>query len=148
MKAKPNWNELEARLDFTNIDQKLRNLIADGKLKRKKSASDLLDKVKDALIQARANGVSFAALAAFLKENGLPVSEPTLRHYLRAQGVNRRMRRRKTNSQSANASSRRAAASDASLPTKAELQPPLATPAVSSWRMRERGPRIADVKNL
>ncbi len=143
MKAKPNWNELEARLDFTNIEQKLRNLIADGKLKRKKSASDLLDKVKDALIHARAKGVSIAALAAFLKENGLPVSEPTLRHYLRAQGVNRRMRRTKPHSQSAKPL---APVSSASI--EAEPQTAITHAPNAPLNLRHRGPRIADPKNL
>jgi hypothetical protein len=148
VKAKPNWNELEACLDFASIDQKLRNLITSGKLKRKKSASDLLDKVKDALIQARANGVSFAALAAFLKENEVPVSEPTLRHYLRAQGVSKRVRRRKTNSQSAGNLPSPVAASAAFVPAKAEPQPTIATLPPPSLKIRQRGPRIADAKNL
>ena len=96
MKEKPNWTEIESRLDFESVSQKLLNLSAAGKLKRRKCASDLLDKVKDALLKARADGVSFAALAAFLTENGLPVSEPTLRQYLHAQGADKRRSRRKT----------------------------------------------------
>jgi hypothetical protein len=96
MKEKPNWTEIESRLDFESVSQKLLNLSAAGKLKRRKSASDLLDKVKDALLKARADGVSFATLAAYLTENGLPVSEPTLRQYLHAQGVDKRRSRRKT----------------------------------------------------
>ena len=96
MKEKPNWTEIETRLDFESVSQKLLNLSAAGKLKRRKCASDLLDKVKDALLKARADGVSFATLAAFLTENGLPVSEPTLRQYLHAQGADKRRSRRKT----------------------------------------------------
>jgi hypothetical protein len=95
MKEKPNWTEIETRLDFESVSQKLLNLSAAGKLKRRKSASDLLDKVKDALLKARADGVSFATLAAYLTENGLPVSEPTIRQYLHAQGADKRRPRRK-----------------------------------------------------
>ena len=95
MKEKPNWTEIESRLDFKSVSQKLLNLSAAGKLKRRKSASDLLDKVKDALLKARADGVSFATLAAYLTENGLPVSEPTIRQYLHAQGADKRRSRRK-----------------------------------------------------
>ncbi len=143
MKVKPNWNELEARLDFASLDQKLRNLIASGQLKRTKTASDLLDKVKDALIQARAKGVSIATLAAFLKENGLPVSEPTLRHYLRAQGVKKRMRRTKPHSQSAKPLAPVSSASIKTEPQTAGTHPPKAP-----LNMRHCGPRIADPKNL
>ena len=95
MKPKPNWTEIESRLDFESVSQKLLNLSAAGKLKRRKSASDLLDKVKDALLKARADGVSFATLAAYLTENGLPVSEPTIRQYLHAQEADKRRSRRK-----------------------------------------------------
>jgi hypothetical protein len=96
MKDKRNWKEIEARIDFENVRQQLLNLSASGKLKRRKSASDLLDKVKDALLKARGDGVSIAALAVYLTENGLPVSEPTLRNYLHAQGAYKRRPRRKT----------------------------------------------------
>ncbi len=95
MKPKPNWTEIESRLDFESVSQKLLNLSAAGKLKRRKSASGLLDKIKDALLKARADGVSFATLAAYLTENGLPVSEPTLRQYLHAHGADKRRSRRK-----------------------------------------------------
>jgi len=95
MKEKPNWTEIESRLDFESVSQKLLDLSAAGKLKRRKSASDLLDKVKDALLKARADGVSFATLATYLTENGLPVSEPTLRQYLHTQGADKKRSRRK-----------------------------------------------------
>jgi hypothetical protein len=84
MKEKPNWTEIESRLDFESVSQKLLNLSAAGKLKRRNTG--LYD----------ADGVSFATLAAFLTENGLPVSEPTLRQYLHAQGADKRRSRRKT----------------------------------------------------
>jgi hypothetical protein len=74
MQEKRNWNLIEARLNFEDVRQKLLNLSASGNLKRRKSASDLLDRVKDALLKARSDGVSVTALAAFLSENGLPVS--------------------------------------------------------------------------
>jgi hypothetical protein len=96
MQEKRNWNLIEARLNFEDVRQKLLNLSASGNLKRRKSASDLLDRVKDALLKARSDGVSITALAAFLTENGLPVSEPTLRNYLHAQGAINRRRHRKT----------------------------------------------------
>jgi hypothetical protein len=86
MKSKPNWSEIEGRIDFGSVNQKLAQFAASG-AGRRKTVADLLDKVKDALLQARSNGVSYRALAAFLKESGLPVSEPTLRQYLSAQGA-------------------------------------------------------------
>ena len=96
MQQQRDWNEIETRLDVEGVRQMLLNLSTSGKLKRRKSASDLLDKVKDALLKARSDGVSITALAAFLTENGLPVSEPTLRNYLHAQGAINRRRHRKT----------------------------------------------------
>ena len=152
-----NWNLIESRLNFEDVRQKLLNLSASGKLKRRKSASDLLDRVKDALLKARSDGVSITALAAFLSENGLPVSEPTLRNYLRAQGAINRRRHRKTVA--------------VSKPSVQEPQPKPQPPALpepkpetttaqslidqrrveaapsTSYRRRE-GPRIADPKNV
>jgi hypothetical protein len=96
MKQKCNWNQIEARVNFEDVCQGLLNLSASGKLKRRKSASDLLDKVKDALLKARSDGASIATLAAFLTENGLPVSEPTLRNYLHAQGARKKRWPRKS----------------------------------------------------
>jgi hypothetical protein len=94
MKPKPNWSEIEGRIDFGSVNQKLAQFATSG-AGRRKTVSVLLDKVKDALIQARSNGVSYRALAAFLKESGLPVSEPTLRQYLSAQGVSKKSRAKK-----------------------------------------------------
>ena len=152
-----NWNLIESRLNFEDVRQKLLNLSASGKLKRRKNASDLLDRVKDALLKARSDGVTITALAAFLSENGLPVSEPTLRNYLRAQGAINRRRHRKTVA--------------VSKPSVQEPQPKPQPPALpepkpetttaqslidqrrveagpsTSYRRRE-GPRIADPKNV
>jgi hypothetical protein len=150
MKAKPNWGEIEARLDFESVSRKLLNLSAGGALKRRKSASDLLDKVKEALLKARADGVSFAALAAFLTESGMPVSEPTLRHYLRGQGAGKKTRRKS------------AVAAKPKTQSVAEPEPKPETRTVQSLfearraetampppsDPRIRGPRIADPQNL
>jgi hypothetical protein len=96
MSAKPNVEELDAKLDFNLINKNLTNLIETGKLPRRKRMADLLDKVKDALLRARAAGASFAALAATLKDQGLPVTEPTLRKYLNDQTHSNRTRKRKS----------------------------------------------------
>lgn len=100
MSTKPNVEELDAKLDFNLINKNLTNLIETGKLPRRKRMADLLDKVKDALLRARAAGASFAALAATLKDQGLPVTEPTLRKYLNEQTHSNRTRKRKSTTDS------------------------------------------------
>lgn len=85
MKTRVNFEELENRIDFENVSNRLVTLAKNGGLKRKKTIADLLDKVKPALLQARENKVSFGALTEFLRESGIPVSEPTLRQYLRGE---------------------------------------------------------------
>jgi len=160
MKEKCNWNEIEARLDFESVRQKLLNLSASGKLKCRKSASDLLDKVKDALLKARGDGVSITALAAFLTENGLPVSEPTLRNYLHAQAVAKKQPRRKsvTTSKPGVQKPQPKPQPEAQPEPKAEtrtiqtlIDQPRAEATLSelgTFERRSRGPRIADPKNL
>ena len=83
MRSQVNVEEVEKRVDFESVSERLMQLSESGGLKRRKTIADLLDKVKPALEQAREKNVSFAALAEFLKDSGIPVSEPTLRQYLR-----------------------------------------------------------------
>lgn len=156
MKSKPNWSEIENRIDFGSVSQKLTQFATSG-AGRRKTVADLLDKVKDALIQARSNGASYRALAAFLEESGLPVSEPTLRQYLRAQGAGKvRAGRAHAKKPGANRSAPNAQPLRESQESKAEPPPQplerppvIAPPPVSApWAPRTRGPRIADVKNL
>ena len=86
MRAAVNIEELEKKIDFESVSSRLMQLSENGGLNRRKTITDLLDKVKPALEQAREKKVSFAALTQFLKESGIPVSEPTLRQYLRGVG--------------------------------------------------------------
>ena len=145
MKTKTNWDEIESKLNFASIDQQLRELVTKGKLNRRRSVSDLLDKVKDALIAARNQGASFAALSAFLKDNGLPVSEPTLRHYVRKQNAAGRPIRRKR----AVKAIKSTAAIAASSPQLTEMKhQTTASAAAPQLKARERGPRIPDPKTL
>lgn len=160
MKPKPDWSEIEGRIDFKSVSQKLAQFATSGG-GRRKTVADLLDKVKEALLQARSNGVSYRALAAFLKESGLPVSEPTLRQYLSAQGAGKvRAGRAVSKRPRANRSASNAQEPRESQERKPELsaQPlpssPVAAPKPESqpvrepWTPRPRGPRIADPSNL
>ena len=96
MRAKLNVEELEKKIDFESVSNRLLTLSEHGELKRRKTIADLLDKVRPALEQARERKVSFAALTQFLSESGIPVSEPTLRQYLR--GIAKKKGRKKTKS--------------------------------------------------
>ncbi len=167
MKSKPNWSEIEGRIDFGSVNQKLAQFATSG-AGRRKTVADLLDKVKDALIQARSNGASYRALAAFLKESGLPVSEPTLRQYLSAQGAGKvrgasrtsagraqRAKKPGANRSAPNAQppretpSRKAESSAQPLPSAPVAAPkPEPPPVREPWTSRGRGPRVADPKNL
>jgi len=160
MKPKPDWSAIETRLDFNSVSQKLTQFASSG-AGRRRTVADLLDKVKDALIQARSNGVSYRALAAFLKESGLPVSEPTLRQYLSPQGASKvRAGRAHAKKPGANRSApnaqppresqeRQAEPSAQPLPAAPVVAPkPEPQPVREPWTPRGRGPRVADVKNL
>jgi len=157
MKPKPNWSEIENRIDFGSVNQKLAQFATSG-AGRRKTVSILLDKVKDALIQARSQGASYRALAAFLKESGLPVSEPTLRQYLSAQGAAKKVRAVKklgANRSAPNAQPGCETPSGKAEPPAQQPQPspvavpkPEAQPAREPWTSRPRGPRIADPSNL
>src|SRR6266496_4040204 len=87
MKEKPNYAELEKRIDFTALAGRLGQLTEQDNPQRK-SVFTLLDKVREQILAARRNRkVSYQVLARELTSGGIPVSEPTLRKYIRAQGA-------------------------------------------------------------
>ena len=124
--------EIEGRVDFESVSSRLESLSQSGELRRRKTMADLLDRVRPALLKARENKVSFSALADFLKENGIPVSEPTLRQYLQKLPGRKKPRKR----------------------SKRRVKPPVKTPALpaqnaqdaqgeASSEERETSPRVA-----
>ena len=87
MKEKPNYAELEKRIDFTALAGRLGQLTEQDNPQRK-TVFTLLDKVREPILSARrTRNVSYRVLAKELTSAGIPVSEPTLRKYIRAQGV-------------------------------------------------------------
>jgi hypothetical protein len=87
MKEKPNYAELEKRVDFTALAGRLGQLTQADNPQRK-TVFTLLDKVREQILTARRNhNVSYQVLARELTSAGIPVSEPTLRKYFRAQGA-------------------------------------------------------------
>jgi len=85
MKEKPNYAELEKRIDFAALAGKLGQLTEQDNPQRK-TVFALLDKVREQILAARRNrNVSYQVLAKELTGAGLTVSEPTLRKYIRAQ---------------------------------------------------------------
>ena len=94
MNKKIDLEAIERTLDFESVSKKLETFVESGELSHRKTVADLLDKVRPALIKARENKVTFSALAEFLKTNGIPVSEPTLRQYMNALPDARRTRKR------------------------------------------------------
>ena len=87
MKEKPNYAELEKRVDFTALAGRIGQLTEQDNPQRK-TVFTLLDKVREQILAARrTRNVSYQVLAKELTSAGIPVSEPTLRKYIRAQGV-------------------------------------------------------------
>jgi hypothetical protein len=141
MKPKPNWSEIEERIDFNSVSQKLTQFATSG-AGRRKTVIDLLDKVKDALLEARSNGASYRALAAFLNESGLPVSEPTLRQYLREHGAQKRRQKARSVAKPK---------AEPAQPRQPARKPAVAPPRASTAQRSDHesgGPRIADINNL
>lgn len=94
MKEKPNYAELEKRIDFTALTSRIGQL-TEADNPQRKTVFTLLDKVREPILAARRNrGVSYQVLAKELTSAGIPVSEPTLRKYMQAQGVARKARKK------------------------------------------------------
>jgi hypothetical protein len=129
MNKKINLEEIENRIDFESVNKKLDNLTAMGGLKRRKKISDLLDRVKPALLRARESKVPLQSLTEFLNSSGIPVSEPTLRQYLNLEKGGKRRARR----------SRKPSAKAVSLPSVKNAAPARASDALT----RKLPPRLA-----
>lgn len=94
MKEKPNYAELEKQVDFTALAGRLGQL-TEADNPQRKTVFTLLDKVREQILAARRNRhVSYAVLAKELTSAGIPVSEPTLRKYIRAQSAATRPRKK------------------------------------------------------
>ena len=87
MNEKPNYAELETRIDFTALAGRLGQLTEKDNLQRK-TIFTFLDKAREPILAARRNrGVSYRVLAKELRQAALSISEPTLRKYMQTQGV-------------------------------------------------------------
>ena len=96
MKEKPNYAELEKRIDFSALAGRLGQL-SERDNPQRKTVFTLLDKVREQILAARRNrNVSYRVLARELTSAGIPVSEPTLRKYIRAQGAEKKPRHKAT----------------------------------------------------
>ena len=96
MKAKPNYAELEKRIDFSALAGRLDQL-SERDNPQRKTVFTLLDKVREQILAARRNrNVSYRVLARELTSAGIPVSEPTLRKYIRAQCAEKKPRHKAT----------------------------------------------------
>jgi hypothetical protein len=94
MKEKPNYAELEKRIDYTALAGRLGQL-TEADNPQRKTVFTLLDKVREHILAARRkHNVSYYVLAKELTSAGIPVSEPTLRKYIRAQGAATKPRKR------------------------------------------------------
>ncbi|HUK83217.1 MAG TPA: hypothetical protein VLZ12_11370 [Verrucomicrobiae bacterium] len=87
-----NVEEIKRRVDYKSLAQEIIMLSQAGGLKRLTPVVELLNPVKDSLIVARQNNASIRSLAMFLQQRGVPISEASLRRYLREQmnGAKRR----------------------------------------------------------
>lgn len=98
MKPKLNYAELEQKIDFAALAGRLGQL-SERDNPQRKTVVTLLNKVRDALLEARrSRKVSCHVLAKELTAAGLVVSEPTLRKYLRAQGAEKNARKKANSS--------------------------------------------------
>ena len=92
MKEKPNYAELEKKIDFTTLAGRIGQL-TEADNPQPKTVFTLLDKVREQILAARrTRNVSYQVLAKELTGAGLTVSEPTLRQYIRAQGGEKKPR--------------------------------------------------------
>jgi hypothetical protein len=72
----------QAEINFDAVNKGLEELSKSGSLNERKKLSDVLDQLREPLIQAFKRGVTFKALTAFLNANSISISESSLRLYI------------------------------------------------------------------
>ncbi|HUA67927.1 MAG TPA: hypothetical protein VMA13_05205 [Candidatus Saccharimonadales bacterium] len=93
MKEKPNYDDIEKNVDFKALASRL-NALSEKDNRRRKTVYDVLDHVRGDILAARQKRkVSHKVLAKELTAAGIPISEPTLRKYIQAQGVAKKRRK-------------------------------------------------------
>lgn len=94
MRTTINVEETKEKIDYQALVEEIVTLSQTGGLQRQNPVAALLDPVKDAILAARQNKASIRALVRFFRQKGIPVSEASLRRYLREQTNEEKSRRR------------------------------------------------------
>jgi hypothetical protein len=83
MKERTDYTAAAERIDYTKLEKRLDELREEVPSKKRKSARDVLEPVREKLLELRAKGWTYAQLAAELNGAGVPVKVGTLRAHLR-----------------------------------------------------------------
>lgn len=93
MKEKPNYDDIEKNVDFKALSSRL-NALSEKDNRQRKTVFDVIDHVREDILAARQKRkVSYSVLSKELTAAGIPISEPTLRKYIQAQGVAKKRRK-------------------------------------------------------
>ena len=82
MSDRTNYGTIAEKIDYTKLDKKLEQLREQEPPKKRKSAGDVLEPMREKLTELHAAGWSYAQLAEELASAGLPVKVGTLRECL------------------------------------------------------------------
>ena len=79
MSNRIDYEQIAAKLDYATLDKKLEQLAQREPPKKRKTAGDVLEPLRERLLALQHKGWSSAQLAAELKAAGIPVSPARLR---------------------------------------------------------------------
>lgn len=82
MSTRTDYGQLAAKLDYTALEKKLSQLVEREPPKKRKTAADLLEPVRDKLLALHLKGWSSGQLVEELKAAGVPVSPARMRDCL------------------------------------------------------------------
>jgi len=98
MSTRLDYQQIAAKMDYAALDRKLAQLAERQPPKNRKTASDILEPLRERLLALQSKGWSSQQLAAELKAAGIPVSPTSLRECLNrwTAGGNGTAKRRRT----------------------------------------------------
>jgi hypothetical protein len=86
MKSKLSVESIKSQVNLDQLGQDLLARAEKGEFRAQSPIAALLDTIKPALLKARENKATFSALARYLNERQIPISEASLRKYLQRPG--------------------------------------------------------------
>lgn len=86
MSTRTDYDQVAQKIDYAKLERKLDQLREKAPPKKRKTIADVLEPVRERLLELHASGWTYDMLAQELTDSGAPMKASTLRNYLSSRG--------------------------------------------------------------